>query len=283
MHIRNPMEWLVAQFDDVMVVGSAPASEYWPEASAAPAVRKITLGDLRAALRDGVADFAAARTDALFLGILYPLIGLFIAMAEADHALLPLIFPTASGFALVGPFLAVGLYEMSRRREQTGQINWFDAFQVVRSPAIGAIAGLGTILIVLFFLWLGAAQAIYTLTMGPKPPASLLSFLANLYTTPAGWTMIALGLSVGFLFAVAVLAISVVSFPLLLDRPASLKTAITTSLCALRQNPVPLLAWGLFVAVSLALATLPLFIGLIVVMPILGHATWHLYRRLIRR
>jgi uncharacterized membrane protein len=276
------MEWLVAQFDDVMVVGSAPASEYWPEASAAPSVRKITLGDLRAALRDGVADFAAARTDALFLGILYPLIGLFIALAEANHALLPLIFPTASGFALVGPFLAVGLYEISRRREQTGQINWLDAFQVVRSPAIGAIAGLGLILIVLFFLWLGAAHEIYNLTMGPNPPASLLSFLANLYTTPAGWTMIALGLSVGFLFAVAVLAISVVSFPLLLDRPASLKTAITTSLCALRQNPVPLLAWGLLVAVSLALATLPLFIGLIVVMPILGHSTWHLYRRIVR-
>jgi uncharacterized membrane protein len=285
MHIRSPVEWLFAQFEDTAVVGSATPAEYWPatHATEAPMVRKITVADLKGALASGLQDFAAARTDVIFLCLIYPVIGIFIAAAEARGQFLPLLFPTAAGFTLVGPLFAVGLYEMSRRREITGQIRWLDVFGVIRSPAIGSIACLGFILIGLFLLWLAVAQAIFNMTLGPVPPASVLAFATALFTTAPGWAMIIAGFAAGGIFAVTALAISVVSFPLLLDRPVGLATAIRTSLQAVRRNPGPLALWGVIVAGGLVLGCLPCFIGLIVVLPVLGHATWHLYRRLVQK
>lgn len=285
MHIRNPVEWFLAQFEATAEVGSALPAEYWPvtRAARAPAVREIKIADLRLALAAGLQDFAAARTNVIFLCLIYPVVGLFLAAVAAQDAILPLLFPIASGFALVGPFFAIGLYEMSRRREVTGKTNWLDVFKVIRSPSIGAIFLLGAILIGLFLLWLVVAQSIYNVTLGPLPPSSVLDFITSLFTTTAGWAMIFMGMAAGAIFAVAVLAISVVSFPLLLDRPVGLGVAIRTSILAVWRNPVPLAVWGLIIAFGLFLGSLPCFIGLIVVLPILGHSTWHLYRRLVRR
>ncbi len=283
MHIRNPMEWVAGQIESTNVLGSATPQEYWPVASSTemPVVRKITIADVRDALRGGLDDFAAARTDVIFLCMIYPLIGVLISMTEAHGRLLPLLFPTAAGFALVGPLAAVGLYEMSRQRELTGKISWLDTFKVVRSPSIGAITGLGLLLIGLYFAWLAVAQVIYDFTMGPMPPASARLFIEGVFTTSAGWTMMIAGLAAGIMFGAGVVAISVVSFPLMLDRPAGFSTAIATSVQVLLRNPGPLTVWSLIVAVSLFIGALPLFIGLIVVLPVLGHATWHLYRKVV--
>ena len=283
MHIRNPMEWVAAQIDTPNLIGSATPQEYWPVASPGtmPLVRKISLADLRDAVRDGLNDFAAARTDVIFLCLIYPAIGLLIAMAEAHGGLLPLLVPTAAGFILVGPLAAVGLYEMSRQRELTGKISWLDTFRVLRSPSIGAITGLGLLLIGLYLAWLAVAQVIYDFTLGPMPPASAWQFVHSIFTTSAGWAMLGLGLAAGLLFAVGVLAISVVSFPLMLDRPVGFATAIATSQLAVRRNIVPFAAWGAFVAISLFLGSLPCFVGLVVVLPMLGHSTWHLYRAVV--
>jgi uncharacterized membrane protein len=170
---------------------------------------------------------------------------------------------------------------MSRRREQGADVGWVDAFGVVRSPAIGSIVLLGLILMAIFLAWLGAAWAIYALTLGPALPASIAGFARDVFTTERGWVMIAAGIGVGFLFALLVLAISVVSFPLLLDRATGLDTAVRTSFRAVATNPWPMAAWGLVVAAGLAVGSIPLFIGLIVVVPMLGHSTWHLYRAVI--
>jgi uncharacterized membrane protein len=284
MHIRNPMEWFFAQFDATAAIGSAHPTEYWAATheTGAPIVQKITVADLREAVRRGLHDFAAARTDVVFLCVIYPVLGLFIAAVDAHGYLLPLLFPTASGFALLGPFFAIGLYEMSRNREITGKIGWLDTFKVLRSPSIGSITGLGLLLVGLFLTWLAMAELIYDLTLGPLPPFSTIGFFTSLVTSPAGWTMVIVGMGVGAVFAALVLAISVVSFPLLLDRPVGFGTAIATSWSAFRHNPVPLAVWGVFVAVCLFLGSLPCFIGLVVVLPILGHSTWHLYRQLVR-
>jgi uncharacterized membrane protein len=142
---------------------------------------------------------------------------------------------------------------------------------------------LGAGLIALFLLWLLAALGIYDATLGPLPPASVGAFITALFTSAAGWAMIGLGLAVGAVFAVLVLGISVISFPMLLDRPVSLRVAITTSVYAVRRNPLTLGLWGVMVAAGLFLGSLPCFLGLIVVLPVLGHATWHLYRKLVKR
>jgi uncharacterized membrane protein len=284
MTIRNPIEWGASSLKLAnAAVGTASQSightrEHF---AALPTVRRIGFADLAQALARGLDDFAAYRTDVFFICAIYPVMGVVLGRLAFGYDMLPLIFPLISGFALIGPVAAVGLYEMSRRREQGAVVSWGEAFGVLRSPSIGAIVTLGLVLLALFAFWVGFAQMIYDVTLGPLPPESIQAFARDVVTTDAGWTMVAVGVGVGFLFAVAVLAISVVSFPLLIDRDVGLVAAIWTSLRAVARNPLPMAAWGLIVAGGLVIGSLPLLLGLIVVMPVLGHATWHLYRRLV--
>jgi uncharacterized membrane protein len=282
MHIRNPVEWSLdfVKSAGVIVDQISHAGLHAGE-EALPSIRRIELSDLGDALAKGLDDFAAYRTDVIFLCAIYPIVGLILARLAFGYDMLPLLFPLASGFALIGPFAAVGLYEISRERERGGSVTWSDAFAVLHSPSLGAIVVLGLLLMAIFTLWLCAAMAIYTLTLGPEPPASIASFARAVFTTDRGWALIILGVGIGFLFALLVLAISVVSFPLLLDREVGLRTAVATSMRAVMTNPGPMAIWGLIVAGGLVAGSIPLFVGLIIVMPVLGHATWHLYRKVV--
>jgi uncharacterized membrane protein len=280
MHIRNPVEWSLDQMRAGRRAIEAVGRDH-QAARQAPAIRRILVADLFDCLVRGIDDFAAARTDVVFLTLVYPVAGLVLARLAFGYDMLPLVFPLVSGFALIGPLAAVGLYEMSRRREQGIEPNWADAFGVFRSPSFPAIVGLGVVLMATFLLWLGTAMAIYDHTLGPEAPVSLGAFLHDVFTTGAGWALIGIGIGIGFLFAVLVLAIGVLSFSMLVDRDVGFDMAVATSVRAVAANPVAMAVWGLIVAVALVLGSAPLLLGLILVVPVLGHATWHLYRKTV--
>jgi uncharacterized membrane protein len=285
--IRNPIEWSVDQARvAAAAVGSTGAE--WRRIEMErniqpPAIRRIGIPDLLDSLTRGYEDFAASRTDVMLLCIFYPVVGLVLGRIASGAETLPLLFPLISGFALIGPLAAVGLYEMSRRRSMGATVGWADAFGVLRSPSLGPIIVLGVGLGALFVVWLVAAQTIYMLTIGPGHTASFQDFANAVFATNAGWEMIIFGTGVGFVFAVVVLVVGVVSFPMLIDRDVGVEMALRTSLRAVQRNPVTLAIWGLIVAVALLVGSIPLFLGLVIVLPVLGHSTWHLYRKLVPR
>jgi uncharacterized membrane protein len=249
--------------------------------SAGPAVRRIGPADLFHALGRGVEDFSAMPSHAVFLCVVYPLLGLVLVGIMFGYSMLPLAFPVAAGFALIGPLAAIGLYELSRRREAGLDSSSRHALDVLHSPSLGAVVALGLLLMAIFLAWLAVAQAIYIAFFGYSPPASIGRFVHDVFATRAGFYLIVVGTSVGFLFALAVLTISVVSFPLLLDRDVGAAVALLTSVRVVAANPATMALWGLIVAALLAIGSLPFFLGLTVVVPVLGHATWHLYRRAV--
>jgi uncharacterized membrane protein len=260
-------------FSNILVgAGTRPAQ---------PAIRKISVADLRDALVKGMDDFYAMPTHAMFLCIIYPIVGFVLARVIFGYSVVPLLYPLVSGFALVGPVAALGLYELSRRREAGLNTSAVHAFDVFESSSIGAIAALGLLLLIIFAVWLAVANAIYIANFGYAPPTSIEDFLHDVLTTRAGWTLIIVGNGVGLLFAILVLTISVVSFPLLLDRDVGAAGALLTSIRAVANNPWTMAVWGLIVGALLVVGSIPFLFGLTVIMPILGHATWHLYRKVI--
>ena len=245
-----------------------------------PVIRSIGLADLRDALAKGLDDFRAMPTHAVFLCLIYPIVGVALGSATFGYDAVPLLYPLASGFALLGPFAAIGLYELSRRRELGLDTSWKHAFDIIHSPSLWAITGLGLMLVAIFAIWLAIAHAIYAAYFGQEPMA-LGAFVRRVLDTPEGQNLIVVGNAVGFLFAVLAFSLSVVSFPLVLDRHVGVSVAIITSVRTILRNPLTMACWGILVAGLLALGALPFFIGLAVVMPVLGHSTWHLYRKVI--
>lgn len=252
-----------------------------------PTVRRIHVGDIGDALAEGVRDFRASPTHLIFLGLIYPVVGLLLGRIASGQNALPLIYPLLGGFALIGPFAAVGLYDLSRQREMGETVSWRNAFDVLRSPRIGAILLLGAALAVAFVVWLTVAHLLYAAIMPPGVSGSISDLFQAATTTPAGRHLIVVGTLVGFCFAAAVLVCTAVSFPLLVDREVAMtageqiSVAVQTSIRTFSVNPIPMILWGLVVALGTALGMVTLFVGLAVVIPVLGHATWHLYRRVI--
>jgi uncharacterized membrane protein len=247
-----------------------------------PNVRKIGLADLRDALRKGINDFAAMPTHSMFLIVIYPIVGIILLRLSFGYDVLPVVFPLVAGYALLGPLAAIGLYEMSRRREQGLPPSW-EALNVFSLPRVRSIAALGVVLMVIFLAWLVAAMTVYQSTFGSWTPPSFAEFARQVFTTSAGWTLIFVGCGIGFFFALASFTVGVVSFPMLVDRDVGVAAAVQTSIRAVAANPVTMAVWGLIVAAALLIGTLPVLIGLAVVLPVLGHSTWHLYRKLVER
>lgn len=246
-------------------------------------VRTITAEDLTASLREGYQDFLQKRGDLVFVGLLYPLIGICAALVASGGSILPLLFPMLAGLSLLGPLVSTGFYQLAKRREQGLESSWWHFFDVFKSPSREGILLTGIMLMAIFGAWLVAAGLIYAFFFGTTPPPTVGALLTDAFTTPRGWAMVLIGNAVGALFAVIVLATSVVSLPLLIDKQVDAATAVRTSLKAFSANRTLLLRWGIRVGILLVLGAIPVFLGLAFVLPMLGYATWHLYTRLVDR
>ncbi|MDF0545980.1 DUF2189 domain-containing protein [Sphingobium sp. H39-3-25] len=246
-------------------------------------LRHIGVADLHWALRAGLNDFLTLRGDIVFAGIIYPIVALLAASFALDRNLVPLIFPMAAAFSLLGPIIAIGFYGLAKRREEGQDASWTHFFDPLRGPAKGQIFGLALFLTMLAVAWMWVAMTIYESTMGRLAPADVGSFVSQLFSTPEGWRLIIFGNLAGLGFAIVTLAVSVVSFPMLVDGKAHASDAVETSLRATAQNPLIIARWGLYVACILAVACIPVFLGLAIALPVLGYASWHLYTRVVER
>jgi uncharacterized membrane protein len=275
--IGNPLSWTLGALGSAAGYATTAVTPAAADPNVMPQVRHLTTEDLGHALRKGWDDMAAFRSDVVFVCLLYPVMGGLLLALAAQGNFVHLLFPVLSGFALIGPVAALGLYEMSRQREAGQPTNWLALLDVMKSPRFGRILMLSIFNVVIFLVWIMLADLLFGVTIG-EVPASYATFLSAVLTTPAGWALVVIGTAAGFVLAAIVLAVGVVSFPLLLDRDVSLPVAVMTSVEVSRRNPVVIATWGAIVAGCLAIGALPALLGLVLALPLLGHATWHLYR-----
>lgn len=254
-----------------------------PIAASIPEVRTITSRDLDWALAEGWQDFRAKRGDVIVIGLLYPIICLVAAVVTINNQLFPLFFPLVAGLSIVGPAAASGFYELARRREDGRDSSWRHFLDPLSGRSRLPLALLTGGLALLMLGWLAVAYAIFMVTLGADGPLPIGDLVGRLFTTRAGWEMIIAGNLAGFGFALVSLVFALVSFPMVVDQPVDAETALRTSLAAVAKNPRPVIGWGLRVAALLVIGLIPLAIGLAVVLPWLGYATWHLYTRLVVR
>ena len=252
-----------------------------------PDIRSITLHDVLDAITKGIDDSKAKPSHVPFAIGIYVMVMLLGFLVVFNYEYLPWVFPAVSGTVLIGPFVTIALCEVSRRRERGLDYSELRGYDFWHSPSISDILLLGLMLIGLFFFWLTSAMTIYGMTLGdpwrsvPKSPDSIVEFARLVFGTSAGWTLIIVGNLVGAFFAVAGLCIGAISFPLLLDRQVGIGVAVQTSIRAVMVNPVMMGVWGLMVVVLLLAGAIPFLAGLAITVPILGHATWHLYRKVV--
>lgn len=244
-------------------------------------IRKIGLGDLWQSLREGYKDYGAKPSPILMVILFYFLFALLFTLFAFGEQLRYLAFPVVAGFTLIGPPVAVNFFEMSRRRERGQELHWRATFRFIHTCSFAPILALSIVMSLLFVAWLYLAELIYFSLFAATPPTSLADFITQLFSTRHGGALIFYGNFVGFLFAFAAMAISVVSFPLTLDKPVTSFTAVSVSIKAFTTNFYVLAVWGMVVVALMALGAALFLIGLSVTLPILGHATWHLYRKII--
>jgi len=245
-----------------------------------PVVRRITTADIAEALTQGLRDFQARPLFGLAFGLIYVLGGISIVLCVTAFGMVYLAYPLAAGFALIGPFVAIGLYEVSRRRELGQPISFGAIWRTVTSR--GEIAWMAFVTVFFFVIWMYQVRLLIALLLGLNASfSSFKEFMTVLLTTNEGLLFLAIGNLDGAALSLILFSLTVVSFPLLLERDVDFVTAMITSVRAVVTSPGPMIGWAAVITVLLIVSALPYFLGLLVTVPVLGHATWHLYRRIV--
>lgn len=245
-----------------------------------PVVRTVAARDVAEALAQGMRDFQAAPRFGLVFGALYAAGGLVIVLSVTALGMTYLAYPLAAGFALIGPFVAGGLYEVSRRRELGQPLAFSALWTAVRSRS--EVGWMAFVTVFIFIVWMYQVRFLMALFLGLNASFSSLSeFMTVVLTTQEGLMFLAVGNVIGALLSITLFSLTVISFPLVLDRDVDIVTAMITSIRAVVASPLVMLGWAAVIGVLLVLSVLPFFLGLVVTLPVLGHATWHLYRRAI--
>lgn len=245
-----------------------------------PVVRRITAADIAESLGAGLRDFQAAPVLGLAFGALYVAGGIAILLSLTAFGMVYLAYPLAAGFALIGPFVAVGLYEVSRQREAGRAPSMRGIWATVKTRS--EIGWMAFVTLFIFLIWMYQVRLLIAVLLGLNASfASLPQFITVVLTTNEGLVFLALGNLVGAALSLILFSLTVVSFPLLLERDVDAVTAMITSVRAVVMSPLPMIGWAAVIVVLLAVSSLPYFLGLLVTLPVLGHATWHLYRRIV--
>lgn len=251
-------------------------------ASALPEVQRVTIADIKPVLRAGLRDFLRAPAFGLFFSAFYVAGGLVLWQVYAAAGQEWWLMPFIVGFPILAPFAGVGLYEVSRRIEAGEVLDWPRVLGVVFAQKDRQIPSMAMVILLMFMFWVFVAHTIFALFMG-------LSALTNITSSPAvlfqgnGPVMLLVGSAIGAGFAAVLFSITVAGLPLLLEREVDFVSAMIVSVRAVLVNVVPMAAWGLTIAVILFASMIPLFLGLLVALPVLGHASWHMYRKLLAR
>ena len=246
-----------------------------------PEVVSLSFDDLNVCLRKGMSDFLKAPAFGLFFGVIYALGGIFIIQSLFVWEKVWLIYPVIIGFPLIGPFAGVGLYEVSRRLEEGKRLDWGVIFSVIWKQMGGELKWMAFVMLFIFWIWMYQVRLLMALILGHMSFPSWEKFFQILTTTTEGWIFILVGHIVGAFLALFLFSVTVVSIPLLLERDRDFITAMITSVKTVVQSPIVMLCWGVFVTLSVMVSFIPAFLGLLVVLPVLGHTTWHIYKKAV--
>jgi uncharacterized membrane protein len=247
-----------------------------------PQIVPLTVADIRACLVQGAHDFAAAPRFGLVLGGLFAAIGMIITLSLTSWHMSLMIYPFAIGFPLIGPFAAAGLYEVSRRLERGEPLSWGAVLSVMWAQRLRELSWMAFTMLFFFWVWMYQVRLMIALFLGRLSFSTLDKFFSIVLTTPEGWLFLGVGHVVGAALALLLFSITVISMPLLMEREIDFITAMITSVSVVLASPVAMLGWGVVVTLAILAACVPFFLGVIIILPILGHTTWHLYRKAVR-
>ncbi|WP_425080100.1 DUF2189 domain-containing protein [Ruegeria denitrificans] len=261
--------------------GSTPPENLTPQQQAMPNVNRVTVDDITASLKAGFSDFLARPVMSGFFGLFFAVFGILLVWALIWLGQIWMIIPAIVGFPLIAPFVAAGLYEMSRRLQKGESFGWSEILTVMANQRKREMGWMAFVTLFIFWVWIYQVRLWLAIILQNASFSDFDGFLNAVFFTPQGWIFLAVGTCVGAFLSAVLFSVTVVAMPLLLDRETNFISAMLTSLRVVSESPVVMLGWAAIISVTMLLSLVPAFLGLVFTLPILGHTTWHLYQRAV--